>query len=134
MTVIVKEIYTFDQHAAKIDMRYPSRFEIPTLTDESDPDKLRQHHIGRGLQKNDFGFFVHVLTDVSADYESFLMTSYMDKGLGVIIPSDTVMASPGRHLTAELARKIALVEEDCIRQFGLSSLIDAVKKQYPGIK
>ena len=134
MTVVVKEIYTFNQEDATIGVRYPSTFDLETLVDKEDPSGLRQIHVARGLAKNDFGFFVTILDLDGADRESFLMTSYMDKGRGVIIPSDDVIASPELHLTTELARKIALVEEDEIRQFGLGSLINVVKKQYPGIK
>lgn len=133
MAIHVEEIYTFDQDTKSIGVRHPSRLTLNSFT-EDEPSTFRSVHVASGLSSNDFGFFVDVINNDWVDRESFLMTSYMKRGHGLIKPSDDVMARPDLHMTTELARKIAFADPDDIRQFGLGSLIDFVKKRYPNFK
>ena len=78
--------------------------------------------------------FVDVIDAKGATKESFLMTTYLGNKSGMIVPSDVVLEFPNKYLTSELARKVNCVYPEEIEQFGLSSLIAAVRRQYPDIK
>jgi hypothetical protein len=134
MIIHASEVFTVDEDAASIDVRHIENFELETFIFDALPDSLRAIHVARGMARDDFGLFVTAINNDGAAMESFLMQRYMGDGRGIIVPSDKVLESPGHMLSSELARKISIVHPEEIEQFGLSSLISVVKKQYPGIK
>jgi len=134
MIIHANEVYTVNHHAQAIDVRHADCFSFETLIAGSLPGSLHAMHVARGLAENDFGLFVTVVNDEGVTRESFLMQNYMGDGRGLIVPSDDVLKSPGNFLSSELARKISVVHPEEIIQFGLGSLIKAVKRQYPKLR
>jgi len=126
-------IYKIDPVARTINTRYgrvePIRYSDSPFTLASLQDTLWMD----GVKKDDLAIFGASLDDDGVCSHDFLVLR-MTGPHGQVAPTELIEKYPNHMITKELARKLSIVNEEELIQFGIESIVSAARQRFPNLR